>query len=189
MWWALFQIAVNPDTKKLYHECLTGSRSNHRRCSVEKGVLKNFAKNQKKTTVSESPFKLNCRPETLLTKRLQHKCFFSVSFAKFFRTSFFIEHLRTTPFLGSKHIYGYNENSGKISEKKSWLKWALPLRKFSHKVFANILYTTRTSINIFEQRAIQTFFKVISYNLFSISEQTYVLALKSQQQMTYLEER
>ena len=156
MWLAVFQIAVNPDTKKLYHECLTGSRSNHRRCSVEKGVLKNFAKNQKKTTVSVS-FLIKLQAWNFTNKETPTQVFFSVSFAKIFRTSFFIEHLRTTASLGSKHTYGY------------------------YKVFANILHTTRTSINIFEQRAIQTFFKVISYNLFSISEQTYVLALKSQQ--------
>ena len=37
-------------------------------------------------------FFCNLRSETLLKKRLQHRCF-TVNFAKFLRTFFFIEHL------------------------------------------------------------------------------------------------
>ena len=49
-------------------------KSSHRRCSIKKSVLKKFHKIHRKTSVSES----------LLQKRLQHKCF-SVDFAKFLR--------------------------------------------------------------------------------------------------------
>ena len=54
------------------------SRSSHRRCSVRKVVLRNFA---------------GLRPATLLKKRLWYRCF-PVNFAKFLRTPFLTEHLR-----------------------------------------------------------------------------------------------
>ena len=63
--------------------------NSHRRCSVKKGVLRNFA---------EFPGKHLCqrlfankvesaRPETLSKKSLQYRCF-PVNFAKFLRTAF-----------------------------------------------------------------------------------------------------
>ena len=48
--------------------------SNHQRCSIKKGILRNFTKIHRKTPVP-----------TLLKKRLGHRCF-PVNFAKFLRT-------------------------------------------------------------------------------------------------------
>ena len=64
-------------------------RSSHRRCSVEKGVLRNFAKFTGKH-LCQSPFfnkVAGLRPATLLKKKLWHRCF-PVNFAKFLRTPF-----------------------------------------------------------------------------------------------------
>ena len=61
-------------------------RRSHRRCSIKKGVLRNFAKFTGKH-LCQSFFlnKLQARPVTLLRKRLWHRCFL-VNFAKFLRT-------------------------------------------------------------------------------------------------------
>ena len=66
-------------------------RSSHRRCSVNKTVLRNFAKFTGKH-LCQSLFLLKLqtsvlRPATLLKKRLWHRCFL-VNFAKFLRTPF-----------------------------------------------------------------------------------------------------
>ena len=63
-----------------------------RRCSVKIVFLKNFRKNSQKNTCATVSFliKLN---QTLLKKRLWHRCF-PVNFAKFLRTPFSTEHLR-----------------------------------------------------------------------------------------------
>ena len=64
-------------------------RSRHRRCSVRKGVFRNFAKFTGKH-LCQSLF-LNkvagLRPATLLKKRPWHRCF-PVNFARFLRTPF-----------------------------------------------------------------------------------------------------
>ena len=60
-------------------------RSSHQRCSVKKGVLRNFAKFTGKHLCQAAP-------ATLLKKRLWRRCF-PVNFAKFLRTPFFAEHL------------------------------------------------------------------------------------------------
>ena len=65
-------------------------RSNHRRCSVKKGVLKNFLK----FTGKHLPHCLffnkfaHPRPANLFKKKLQHRCF-PLNFAKFLRLSYF----------------------------------------------------------------------------------------------------
>ena len=61
----------------------------------KKGVLKSFAKFPGKHLCQSLFFNkvAGLRPGTLLKKRLWHRCF-PVNFAKFLRTSFFIEHLR-----------------------------------------------------------------------------------------------
>ena len=62
------------------------SRSSHRRCSVGKGVLRNFVK----FTVNHlchSLHSTSVRPATLLKERLWHN-WFPVNFAKFLRTTF-----------------------------------------------------------------------------------------------------
>ena len=59
-----------------WNQCELALRSSHQRCSLIKGVLRNFAK-----------FRKDLRPATLLKKRLWHRCF-PVNFAKFLRTPF-----------------------------------------------------------------------------------------------------
>ena len=64
------------------------SRSSHQRCSVKKGVLRNFAKFTGKH-LCQSLFLINLQdaPATLLKKRLWRRCF-PVHFAKFLWTLF-----------------------------------------------------------------------------------------------------
>ena len=62
------------------------SRTSHRRCSVKKGVLKNFASfTGKHLYWSYNTCITGLQPANFLKKRLQHKCF-SVEFAKLLRT-------------------------------------------------------------------------------------------------------
>ena len=64
-------------------------RNNHQRCSVRKGVLKNFEKFTGKHLCQSLLFnKIEAlRSATLLKKRLWHSCF-PVNFPKFLRTPF-----------------------------------------------------------------------------------------------------
>ena len=64
-------------------------RSSHHRCSVRKGVLRNFAKFTGKHLWQSLFFNkvAGLRPATLLKKRFWHRCF-PVNFAKFRRASF-----------------------------------------------------------------------------------------------------
>ena len=66
---------------------MTTIRSSHRRCSVKKGVLRNFAKFTGKHLCQTLFFNniAGLRPAALLKKRLWHRCF-AVNFAKFLRT-------------------------------------------------------------------------------------------------------
>ena len=64
-------------------------RGSHRRCSVRKGVLRNF-ENFTGKHLCQSPFfnkVAGLRTATLLKKRLWHRCF-PVNIAKFLRTPF-----------------------------------------------------------------------------------------------------
>ena len=63
------------------------SRSSHRRCSVRKGVLRNFAKLTGKHLCQRLLFNKVAGLTTLFKMRLCHKCF-PVDFAKFLRTPF-----------------------------------------------------------------------------------------------------
>ena len=64
-------------------------RSSHQRCSIIKGVLRNFPKFTGKQLCQSLFFNKVAvlRPATLLKKTLWHKCF-PVIFAKFIRTPF-----------------------------------------------------------------------------------------------------
>ena len=68
-----------------------------RRCSVKKMSLEIFQDSQENTCARVSFFnKVAClSPATLLKKSLWYRCL-PVNFAKFLRTHFFTEHLRTT---------------------------------------------------------------------------------------------
>ena len=72
-----------------YELSFTGFRSSHRRCSVKKCVLRNFAKFTGKHLCQRLFFNkvAGLRPTTLLKKRLWHRCF-TENFAKFLRTPF-----------------------------------------------------------------------------------------------------
>ena len=61
-------------------------RSSHRRCSVKKGVLRNFAKFTGKHQC-QGIFLSRPWPATLIKNRLWHSCF-RVNFAEFLRRSF-----------------------------------------------------------------------------------------------------
>ena len=65
------------------------ARSSHRRCSVRKNVLWNFAKFTGKHLYQSLFFNkiVGLRPATLLKKRLWHRCF-PMNFAMFLRTPF-----------------------------------------------------------------------------------------------------
>ena len=64
-------------------------RSTHQRCSMKKGVLRNFTKFTGKHLCQSLFFDkvAGLRPATLLKKRLWHRCF-AVNFAKILRTPF-----------------------------------------------------------------------------------------------------
>ena len=72
-----------------FYKYLKRNRSSHWRCSVKKGVLRNFAKFTGKHLCQSLFFNkvAGLRPATLLKKRLWHRCF-PVNFAKFLRTPF-----------------------------------------------------------------------------------------------------
>ena len=69
------------------------SRSSHRRCSIGKGVLRNFTKFTVKHLCQSLFFNkvAGLRSATLLKKSLWHRRF-PVNFAKFLRKPFLIEH-------------------------------------------------------------------------------------------------
>ena len=72
-----------------HNNAINMSRSSHQRCSMKKGVLKNFTKFTGKHLCQSLFFNkvAGLRPTTLLKKRLWHKCFL-VNFGKFLRTPF-----------------------------------------------------------------------------------------------------
>ena len=70
----------------------TQIRSSYRRCSIKKGVPRNFTKFIGKQLCQSLFFNKVAGPATLLKKRLWHTCF-PVNFAKLWRTTFFTEHL------------------------------------------------------------------------------------------------
>ena len=78
-------------------------KSSHRRCSLRKGVLRNFKKLSPGGFCKKGVLRhfakftgKQFRPATLLKKSPWHRCF-PVNLAKFLRTSFFTEHLRCLP--------------------------------------------------------------------------------------------
>ena len=76
-------------------------RSSHRRCSVRKSILRNFAKFTGKHLCQSFFFNkvAGLRPAILLKTRLWHSCF-PVNFARFLRIPFFTEHFPVTASVG-----------------------------------------------------------------------------------------
>ena len=72
-------------------------RSSHGRCSLRKGVLRNFVKFTGKYLCQSILFNkvAGLRPATLLKKKLWHRRF-PINFPKFLRTPFFTEDLLAT---------------------------------------------------------------------------------------------
>ena len=73
-------------------------RSRYRRCSVRKGVFRNFAKLTGKHLCQSLFSKTFFRPATLLKKRLCLAQVFSFEFCEIFKNTFFTEHLQVTAF-------------------------------------------------------------------------------------------
>ena len=73
-------------------------RSSHRRCSVKKDVFRNFAKFTGKHLCQSLFFNkvAGLKPETLLKKRLWHRCF-PTKFCEISKNILFTGHLGTTP--------------------------------------------------------------------------------------------
>ena len=91
------------------------NRSSHPRCSVRKGVLRNFVKFTRKHLCHSIFFNKvpGLRPATLLKNRLWHRCF-PVNFAKFLRTPF----LQNT---SGRLLLKQRENQSAIYYKMQWL--------------------------------------------------------------------
>ena len=71
-------------------DCTLGSqknRSSHQRCSIMKGILRNFAKFTGKALHLTVSFLIKLQTSTVLWKRLWHRCFL-VNFANILRTPF-----------------------------------------------------------------------------------------------------
>ena len=87
MYYSFPALAAESNNRRAHRPSKSQHRSSHRRCSVKKGVLRNFVKFTGKH-LCQSLF-LNKvagpRPATLLKKSLWH-VFFPVNFAKFLRT-------------------------------------------------------------------------------------------------------
>ena len=73
---------------------MSSFRSSRPEVFCKKGVLRNFAKSTGKHLCQSLFFNkvAGLRPETLLKKRLWHRCF-PVNFAEFLRTPFIIKHV------------------------------------------------------------------------------------------------
>ena len=95
--------------KVLFEIKISGYRSSHQRCSMKKGVLRNFTKFTGKHLCQSLFFNkvAGLRPATLLKKRLWHRCF-PVNFVKFLRTPF----LQNT---SGRLLLGLPENISKTS--------------------------------------------------------------------------
>ena len=96
------------------------TRSSHQRCSVRKGVLRNFAKFTGKHLCQVLFYNKVAGPEpaTLLKKRLWHRCF-RMNFAKFLRTPFH-RTLLNNCFSTMQHFLA--ENPSKVLNKQQQRK-------------------------------------------------------------------
>ena len=85
-------------------------RSCHQRCSIKKGVLKNFAKFTGKHVCQSPLFNqvAGLRPATLQKERLWHRCFFC-ELCEIFKNTFFTEHLWTTLVLWGGDCFNVTE--------------------------------------------------------------------------------
>ena len=102
-------------------------RSSHRRCSVEKDVLRNFAKFTRKRLCQSLFFDkvAGLRPSTLLKKRLWHRCF-PVNVEKFLKTPF----LQNTSGRLLLYLYGdlqtilrFHKNKYTVSSQLQYPRW------------------------------------------------------------------
>ena len=79
------------------------------------------------THIIFSALRSSLRPATLLKKRLWHRCF-PVNFAKFLRTTFFIEHLCwLLPYSAQKMTFSVENFYSKCERIHSFLRWVSSL--------------------------------------------------------------
>ena len=101
-------------------------RSSHRGCSIEKGVIKNFAKFTGMQLCRSLIFdKFSCIA-TLSKNSIEHR-YFSANFCKIFKNTFFTEHFLTPPgdcFCIDREVQSYQIND--------W-QWKYPL--FNQKIW------------------------------------------------------
>ena len=121
-------------------------RGRHRRCSLRKCLLRNFAKFTEKHLRQSLFFNKSCLwPATLLKKRLWRRCF-SVDFAKFLRTPFL-----QTP-LGDCFCFLLYEKIQVKENPYSTILYAVrfkyPLKFFYSKIFFHCRSKSRTLTNI-----------------------------------------
>ena len=101
-------------------------RSSHQRCSLEKGVLRNFSKFTGQQLRQSLFFNkvTGLRPATLLKRRLWHSCF-PVNFEKFLRISF----LQSTSGRLLLMLVLHHFTVCKVSTVASWRHQVTPLLK------------------------------------------------------------
>ena len=111
-------------------------RSSHRRCSVRKGVLRNFAKFAGK----------RLRPAALLRKRFWYRCF-PVSFAKCLRTPFLQNTSGWLLLIKSLFRGSYPEVFCKETVQKNFVEFVLVCSVYlSRSLFLNIFVCFRVLI-------------------------------------------
>ena len=121
-------------------------RGRHRRCSLRKCLLRNFAKFTEKHLRQSLFFNKSCLwPATLLKKRLWRRCF-SVDFAKFLRTPFL-----QTPLADCFCFLLYEKIQVKENPYSTILyavRFKYPLKFFYSKIFFHCRSKSRTLTNI-----------------------------------------
>ena len=93
------------------HSFLTNYfRSSHRRCSIENGVLVNFAIFTGKRRCKSLFFYLKCSPKAcnFIKKEILAQVF-SCEFCKDFKNNFFTEHLRATASIIFLTVFGFRD--------------------------------------------------------------------------------
>ena len=139
----------------IFQNCYVKCRSSHRRCSVRKDVLTNFAKftgkhlrlslffnkvsGLKPATLSKK--RLWHRPPTLLKKSLWHRCF-PVNFAKFLRTPF-LQNTSCGCFCKMFNYYLVLQNDWRIGRK-------VKVGHVKHFIFRNQNYDVNIYLRLFK---------------------------------------
>ena len=112
----------NTGTMELEHLSNTGLyfKSSHWRCSVRKGVFRNFAKLTGNHLCQSLVFNkvAGLKPATLLKKGLWHRCF-PVNFAKLLRTPFFAKHFQANASIICEVYLGTQKSKNRLRTSQS----------------------------------------------------------------------